>query len=233
MSFFTKTTQKENHGLFGSKPSNQDPYGSEYDTEPEGGKGIRRTPSAGDNDSDSAQKSSIFVRAPRKHKRQPPSGSEDDLAGPAKKPSIFGFRPSKQEGISGGSDYDAEMTEEPGKEDSAEIYKGKYMREIGRPNKVPKAVSSTPQASTRARSDPPDDAVNLRLIKIRRKKLEALKDQEARKAEEEEALDLKKKDLEKRQADVGRRQEALNKMKQDVSETKGHISGIEFALGVQ
>lgn len=178
----------------------------------------------------------IFAGTTKKRGRLPSNDSSDDPAASAKKPSILDFRPSKQTGpksISSGSDYDAEMTEEPGGEDMAETIKGKYMGEIGRPSKVSKAVPSSTRASTRAPFDPSDDAANSQLIKIRRKKLEALEDQEKRKAEEEEALDLRKKDLEKRQADVGRRQKALNKIEQDVSEMKGHISGIELALGVQ
>lgn len=237
MSFIKRTPQKDGRGLFGSKVGNQDDSDSEYDTEPRSAPKHQKTPPTGNNDSDSAEQTSIFAKASiKKRRRQPPSGSEDELAAPAKKSSIFGFRPSKQtipDSSSGGSNCDAEMREVSDEEERAGTHQKKSMRGIERPKRVHDAISAAFQDSTKAPLSPSDNLINSRLGKRKQKELEALGEQEKLKAEEEAALVRRNKDLEIRQADVKKRQEALNKRERDVSKIKGRIEGINLALGAQ
>lgn len=231
----TPSKKGKHSSLFQSSVDKPGSCDSEDDAEPRHVRKSQRSPPIGLGDHYNAKRSGIFAGTARKRGRLPSNDSSDDPTVSAKKPSILDFRPSKQTGpksISSGSDYDAEMIEESGGEERAETAKSKPRSGVGRSKKVPTAVSSTPRESTRAPLDLPGNTINSRLIMMRQAKVEALEEQEERKVEVKAALELKKKDLQRRQTDVDERQEVLNKIEEVMSNIKGQISGIDLALGV-
>jgi hypothetical protein len=226
MSFFTKTTKKENRGLFGSKSSNQDAYGSEYDTEPEDFEKARKTPPAGNNNSNNAEQTSIFADAARKRRRRPSHDAEDESQAVFEdRRSPLGVKSRRTIPESEGSDDGAEMIRATGENRKAGASSRNLMGEFKRP-KFSSAFSATPQESVHASIDEKSLAgiiTTSQLKTMEREVRKALSEREAVLAVQETDLDNKQVELDMAR---GKRDRAIR----HVHESKGRLSAIRSLL---